>query len=318
MPSCIYFTATIDITNNNKALMEVLMPLSVHNLIVIFALLLSTGFHTVSADELPELRFAPLPLEDRKIIHEQFQGFTNYLSNTVKQQFNWVYLSDYADIIEQFSQERIDLAYLGPLPYVILKRKFPDAEPLACFREADGSPSYTCSLVTYGGSELALKDLKGVHIGLTQPYSTCGYLAVTQMLGPAGLSLDRDGNHFTYAGSHSAAALGVAQGKYDAAGVKTVIAERYAHLDLERIATSSHFPGFTLVANSRTLSPDTIAALRKALLALDPSGNPAHKKLMASWGKHIRSGAVPAEQCDYSGVDGTLDSLPWPIPGSQP
>ena len=298
--------------------MGVLMPLSVRNLMPIFALLLSAGLHAAETQESSELRFAPLPLEDRKIIHEQFQGFTNYLSDSVKQPFNWVYLTDYADIIEQFSQEQIDLAYLGPLPYVILKRQFPDAEPLACFREADGSPSYTCSLVSYGGSGLALENLKGVHIGLTQPYSTCGYLAVTQMLGRAGLALDRDGNRFTYAGSHSAAALGVAQGKYDVAGVKTVIAERYAHLDLTSVATSSHFPGFTLVANSRTVPAETIAALRQALLELDPSGKPAHKKLMASWGKHIRNGAVAAEQCDYSGVDGTLDSLPWPIPGAQP
>ena len=293
------------------------MPLSGRVLTVILSLFLYTALNAASAEAQSELRFAPLPLEDRKIIHEQFQGFTNYLSDSLNQQFNWVYLTDYADIIEQFSEEKIDLAYLGPLPYVILKRRFPDAEPLACFREADGSPSYTCSMVTYGGSELKLDSLKGVHIGLTQPYSTCGYLAVTQMLDRAGLALDRDGNRFTYAGSHSAAALGVAQGEYDVAGVKTVIAERYAHLDLKTIATSSHFPGFTLVANSRTVSAETMAALRQALLALDPAGDPADKKLMESWGKHIRSGAVPAEQCDYSGVDGTLDRLPWPIPGSR-
>jgi phosphonate transport system substrate-binding protein len=257
-------------------------------------------------------------LEDRKIIHEQFQGFSDYLSSQTKRSMEWVYLNDYADIIEQFSQDRIDLAYLGPLPYVILKRRFPGAEPLACFKEADGSPSYTCSLVTYGGSGLQLEDLKGVHIGLTQPYSTCGYLAVTQMLGRAGRGINRDGNRFTYAGSHSAAALGVARGEYDVAGVKTVIAERYAHLDLESIATSSHFPGFTLVANSRTVDPATIRALREALLDLDPKMDSAKQEMMSGWGKHIRNGAVPAEQCDYSGVDGTLDSLPWPIPGARP
>lgn len=281
-------------------------------------MLLGVVSASTSVAETRQLRFAPLPLEDRKIIHEQFQGFTDYLGAQVKRQFEWVYLGDYADIIEQFSQDRIDLAYLGPLPYVILKRRFPDAEPLACFREADGSPSYTCSLVSYGGSGLQLKDLKGVHIGLTQPYSTCGYLAVTQMLQRGDLGIDRDGNSFTYAGSHSAAALGVARGEYDVAGVKTVIAERYAHLDLETIATSSHFPGFTLVANSRTVDQETIQALREALLKLNPADDPAQRSMMSGWGKHIRNGAVAAGQCDYSGVDGTLDSLPWPIPGARP
>lgn len=264
------------------------------------------------------LRFAPLPLEDRKVIHEQFQGLVSYLGEAAGRAVQVVYLNDYSEILARFRQQEIDLAYLGPLPYVILRRDFPEAEPLVCFRDVSGAASYTCSLVAYGGSGLTTEDLEGRHVGLTQPYSTCGYLAVSEMLATAGSSLEGDGNSYEYAGSHSAAALGVVQGRYDLAGVKTAIARRYGHLDLQVLSTSRSFPGFTLVANTRTVEPTTIERLRAALLALDPSADAAVRSRVASWGDHLRQGTVPPEVCDYAGVEDAIDRVPWPIPGARP
>jgi phosphonate transport system substrate-binding protein len=263
------------------------------------------------------VRFAPLPLEERGIIYEQFKGLVDYLAEETGLLFRWVHHGDYADILGEFRAGAIDLAYLGPLPYVILRRDTPHAEPLACFRDSDGAASYTCSLVAWGADRRLPEGLSGVHVGLTQPYSTCGYLAVSQMLASAGRSLGADGNSFEYAGSHQAAALGVARGRYDVAGVKTAIARRYTHLGLETIATSSRFPGFTLVANTRTLSPDRIRRLRAALLDLDPSADAGLRARMGHWGRHIRNGAVPAARCDYAGVEAALAGLPWPIPGTE-
>ncbi|OOZ35640.1 PhnD/SsuA/transferrin family substrate-binding protein [Solemya velesiana gill symbiont] len=144
------------------------------------------------------IRFAPLPLEDKKIIHEQFRGLADYLQEATGHTLTWVHLNDYADIIEQFKADKIDLAYLGPLPYVILKRDYPPADPLGCFRDADGQANYTCSLITWGDSALTAELVSDVRIGLTQPYSTCGYLSVSQMLGEAGRKINGDGNSFSY------------------------------------------------------------------------------------------------------------------------
>lgn len=262
------------------------------------------------------IRFAPLPLEDRKIIHEQFQGLVEYLAEHTGVPVEVVHVGDYAEILERFQASEIDLAYLGPLPYVLLERSFPPAEPLACFRDESGSATYTCSLITTGESGLTLPEIKGMHIGLTQPFSTCGYLAVSQMLGEAGLALERNGNSFAYAGSHSEAALGVARGEYDLAGLKTAIAARYQHLDLHVIARSRPFPGFTLVANTESLDSDTLGRLQQALLALDPENDPADRARVRRWGRHLREGTVPASACDYDGVADLLEEIPWPIPGA--
>lgn len=288
---------------------------SAHPLLAALALVLP-ALQAAAAESV--VRFAPLPLENERVIHEQFRGLVDYLEETAGVTIRWRPLEDYGEIIARFRAGELDLAYLGPLPYVVLAREHPEAEPLGCFRDARGRARYTCSLVAWGERALAPGDVTGMRIGLTQPYSTCGYLAVSAMLGEAGRRLDGDGNRFEYAGSHSRAALGVVRGEYDVAGVKTAIAGRYRHLNLRVIATSDPYPGFTLVANGATLDPPVRRALGEALLALDPEGDPADRARVQSWGAAIRRGAVAPGECDYSGVAAALDALPWPLPGSEP
>ncbi|MCG8428522.1 MAG: PhnD/SsuA/transferrin family substrate-binding protein [Chromatiales bacterium] len=264
-----------------------------------------------------ELRFAPLPLEDKKIIHEQFQGLAGFLSGKTGHKLKMVFFRDYAKIIEAFSRDEIDLAYLGPLPYVVLKKQFEAQEPVVCFRDTHGETSYTCSLVVFEDSGLELNSLQRVHIGLTQPYSTCGYMAVSQMLEQANLSIDGDGNSFSYAGSHSKAALGVVRGEYDVAGVKTAISKRYSHMGLKTIAKSTRFPGFALIANTNTVKPEEIAAIQRALLTLAPQASEKDRKLVSRWGKQFRNGAVTPDNCNYKDVTDALTRIPWPIPGTE-
>ncbi|MBW9262755.1 MAG: PhnD/SsuA/transferrin family substrate-binding protein [Candidatus Thiodiazotropha sp. (ex. Lucinisca nassula)] len=264
-----------------------------------------------------ELRFAPLPLEDKKIIHEQFQGLASFLSGETGHKLKMVFFHDYARIIDAFGKDEIDLAYLGPLPYVVLKKQFEAQQPVVCFRDTQGEASYTCSLVVFEDSGMTLNNLRDVHIGLTQPYSTCGYLAVSQMLAHADLSIDGDGNRFSYAGSHSKAALGVVRGEYDVAGVKTAISKRYLHMGLKRIAESTHFPGFALIANTNTVKPEEIVSIRRALLTLDPQKTEKDRKRVSRWGKQFRNGAVTPDNCNYNDVADALTRIPWPIPGTE-
>jgi phosphate/phosphite/phosphonate ABC transporter binding protein len=286
------------------------------DLALVLALALGLGTSAAQAGQV--VRFAPLPLEDPRIVHEQFRGLVDFLQEQTGMEIRWVPLNDNAEIVRQFREGAIDLAYLGPLPYVMLARDDPAARALSCFRDADGETAYTCSLVANADSGLSLERLKGVRFGLTQPYSTCGYLASSQMLAAAGLTLTGDGNSFSYAGSHSAAALGVVQGKYDVAGVKTSIAGRYRHLGLDVIATSPSYPGFTLVANAATLDGPTIDRLQETVLRLDTARHPELAGRMRTWGEQIRNGTVPHSRCDFAGVAAALANLPWPIPEASP
>lgn len=256
------------------------------------------------------IRFAPVPMEGKKILHEQFFGLLGYLQEAVGRPVELIDFEDYSDLLEAFRNDQIDLAYLGPLPYALLAKSDHDVEPLACFREADGLSSYTCSLVVMGGRQLDLAHAQGLHIGLTQPFSTCGYLAVSQMLASSGRRLDDPGIRFSYAGSHTEAALGVVRGEYDLAGIKTSIAERYRHLDLRILTVSPPFPGFGVYANRRQLSADEIERLREALLRLEPVTSEAGWEQMKGWGHSLRNGAEAPSNCDYQGVLDAVESLP--------
>lgn len=256
------------------------------------------------------VRFAPLPMEGKKILREQFFGLVGLLEKTFDREVEMVEFLDYGDLLKAFHEDRVDLAYLGPLPYSLLARADEGVEPVACFREPDGKSSYTCSLVVSGAHPVDLENATELHIGLTQPYSTCGFLAVSLMLKQAGRSLEEEGIRFSYAGNHTLAALGVARGEYDLAGVKSVIAKRYRHLDLETISESQAFPGFGLYANRRQLSQEAIDHLREVLLRFDPASHEAAYSLMQRQGGSLLHGTSDPRGCGDASLKEAIDGLP--------
>ncbi len=244
------------------------------------------------------IRFAPLPMENRETVVKQYRPMVLYLEKTLNLTIEFVFTDNYADIINNFTQGKIDLAYLGPLPYVELRAKESKAEPLVHFNEASGKPMYTCAIATLADSPLQLQGLKNKTVALTQPLSTCGYLSVNGLLQEQGSSLED--NRYTYLDKHDAVALAVVRGEYDVGGLKTAIGKKYAHMGLKIVAETAPVPSFGLVANRTTLSATTIEALRDVLTKLDPFV--ADKEMLATWGENIRFGAVAASDKDYDVV----------------
>jgi phosphonate transport system substrate-binding protein len=248
------------------------------------------------------IRFAPLPLERRETVEAQFQPLAGYLFQQLGVPVTLVLLSDYAMVLEYFRQGRVDLAYLGPLPYVQLRRSFAQAHPLVMFREPSGSASYTCAVVGMLGEVQGLDDLEDRHIALTQPLSTCGFFATDLMLRRHGSALAR--NSFFYAGSHTDALLAVARGSAHLAGAKATIAWKFQKLGLTILDESEPLPGFALVANGNTLSQEQRQAIVQAMMAADQR---LREGADLGWGEPIRYGCVPAADEDYQRVRQLLE-----------
>jgi phosphonate transport system substrate-binding protein len=254
------------------------------------------------------LRFSPLPMLSEHLVKEQFLSFCSSLAELTDQNVSLIYKKDYQELLDALHNDEVDLAYLGPLPYVMARRTDNDIVPVVRFLNRQQQATYTCSLVTFGDNQPNLDSAYST-VALTQPYSTCGYLATESLLAPLQHSLSDC--PYTYVGDHEQAALSVIRGDAVLAGVKTTIARQYENLGLTIIDESPPLPGFLLVANRRTLDPATIDRLREDLLALNETvANGAKSPLQ--WGKMIRYGMIEANDKDYDPIRDLLTRFPVP------
>jgi len=239
------------------------------------------------------LTFAPLPMETPETVVKQVKPMLAHLEKATGVDIQIDYSSDYAEILQKFADGKLDLAYLGPLPYLTLRDRVSQATPLVHFKEKSGSATYTCAIVAPADAKPDLKNLKGRKVALTQPLSTCGYLSTDGLLRQAGSKLED--NLYRYLDKHDEVALAVTRGEFDLGGLKTAIGKKYAHMGLTVIAESAPLPGFALVANAKTVSKERMGQLRDALVA-------AEGDAIKTWGDNIRFGAVPAFDGDYDGL----------------
>jgi phosphonate transport system substrate-binding protein len=252
----------------------------------------------------PALRFAPLPLENREAMLRQFLPLADHLQRKLGQPVELVFHDRYDALLDAFTRGELDLALIGPLPYVRLRERHAHAVPLAHFVEADRQPTYRCALVDFAGDGVAPAALRGRELALTQPLSTCGPLAADALLRRyADFGLDQVRvRHFA---THDAVALAVVAGEHPAGTLKESIARKFATLGLRVRALSEPFPAFALVANAATLSPARRQALSRALLL-------ATAEERTAWGHDWRHGLRPARDADYAAVRRL--AMPGPLP----
>lgn len=246
------------------------------------------------AEQPAPIRFSPIPMLPKEQSIKEFTPFVSYISDQINQKISIELRMFYDDIIDDFIQGKIDLAFLGPLPYVILESRYKDITPMVTFLNSKGKSTYTCSLINFVEDSPSNTD-----IALTQPYSTCGYLMTEILLQNKNESIS-DYTHY-YIGNHRSAALSVIKGQTRYAGLKTSIAKQFEHLGVNIISTSEALPGFLLVANNKTLSPKAIAQIKEKLLALDPQ-NHSHQEAMRHWNSIIKNGSISVEDTAYDSV----------------
>jgi len=258
------------------------------------------------------LAFAPLPMENRETILKQFMPMVNYLHDKLGIDVRFEYSDSYAEILQKFRQGKIDFAYLGPLPYVALKKEYSEAVPIAHFNEASGKPVYTCAIVAMADSKVSLENLENKKVALTQALSTCGFLSTNGLLREHGSELAK--NLYRYLDKHDAVALSVVKGEYELGGLKTAIGKKYAHLGLAVLAETKPMPSFALIGNEKTLDPHIRDAIRNALTSLDATGR--DKIMLEAWGENIRYGAVAGSDGDYDAVRQLLGNTEIPEKGN--
>jgi phosphonate transport system substrate-binding protein len=216
------------------------------------------------------LRVALLPDENASTIIQNAQPLKKYLEAKLNKKVELIVTTDYSSMIEGARFGRIEVAYFGPLSYVLAKSKAPKLEPFAV-GISKGSPTYKSVLITNPASGIKkAADLKGKIMGYGDQASTSSHLIPRAMLAKAGLKAKAD-YKAVYLGAHDAVARAVQSGKVQAGGMSQAIYKRLVatkKIDPAKVVVlqeSDPIPNYPIVMQG-DLAPTVKAAIRDAFL----------------------------------------------------
>jgi len=229
-------------------------------------LLILISFHSITyAKDL--YIFSQVSTETKESSLASINPFLDYLENNIKKPVKFKYIESHKKLLEEFTKGEIDIALIGPGPFVILKKIFKDYEPIAMENEKDGKPYFRCVLTTVIDSNVTLRNIKSV--AMPDPIAVCGNMFVNSILKHQ--KSDLKNIKYEYIGNAENVALEVLAGRFDAGSTKDSIFERYEKLGLKLLFQSDLFPGRVLIANKKSLSKDDIILLKTAVLNIPHS-----------------------------------------------
>jgi phosphonate transport system substrate-binding protein len=160
-----------------------------------------------------ELSIALVPSDDTEQMISSFEPVRAYLEKSLGMTVKMYKVTDYGAVIEALRGKRIDVAWFGPMSY-ILAEKEAFAEAFAIGKHRGGTSTYKSIFVVPSDSTAkTLADLKGKSAAYVEAASTSGGLVPTYLIfKEMHVMPEKYFGKFTYAGSHDAALLAV-QGK---------------------------------------------------------------------------------------------------------
>ena len=278
-------------------------------LALVVALALGAGFLGDSAGRAEQpLLLALTPSKDPTALQEAGDELARTLTRLSGLAIRAQVASDYAGVVEALRSRRVDLAFVHPVGYVLANR---EAGCQILVRDVwQGKVAYTARFYVRVDSGIArLEDLRGKTVAFVDPASSSGYIYPMVLLVKRGLVRDRDPKTFfkeaLFAGTHEAALQSVLRGRVDAAASFDKAPELY--LKDPALAARLSFVGETPeipeagICARPGLSPDALARLKKALLAIK---GPEYASLLKQ--VYDIDGFIEASDRDYDPVRDAL------------
>jgi len=241
----------------------------------IAALVFAATAHAAPNPDPQTLKVALLPDENASTIIKNNQGLKDYLEAQLGKKVELIVTTDYSSMIEAMRHGRLDLAYFGPLSYVLARQKS-KIEPFVALK-SKGSTTYQSVLIANSTSGVnAISDIKGKNMAYGDKVSTSSHLIPKSVLAEVGLDAGSDyKEHFV--GSHDAVALAVQNGHAQAGGLsrpifESLVERKMVSLDKVKVlAYSKPFPQYPWTMRSN-LKPELKEKIRNAFLDLkDPA-----------------------------------------------
>lgn len=255
-----------------------------------------------------EITMGLIPAENAEEMVKKFEPMRAYLEKKLGEPVKVYTATDYTGVIEAMRKKRIDIAWFGPLSYVLAQQEA-GAEPFAAgVLKGTNSHTYKSIFVARCDSGIkSLKDLKGKNVAFVNPASTSGGLMPTYMIVKEfGMKPEQYFGKFAYTGSHDAAELAVKNKAVDAAAdndityPKMVAKGQISKDENCIIAESKPLPGSPLTYRG-DLKPELKAKIKDAILN-------AHKDIQVT-GYGELSHYVEVTPADYQMVRDMVKEL---------
>lgn len=241
----------------------------------LFGLLLPAFVQAAPDPDPQTLKVALLPDENASTVIKNNQGLKDYLEAQLGKKIELIVTTDYSSMIEAMRHGRLDLAYFGPLSYVLARQKS-EIEPFAALK-VKGSTTYQSVVIANISSGVkAIGDIKGKNMAYGDKVSTSSHLIPKSVLAEQGLNAGHDyEEHFV--GSHDAVAMAVQNGHAQAGGLsrpifESLVERKIVSLDKVKVLQySKPFPQYPWTMRSN-LKPELKEKIRSTFLNLkDPA-----------------------------------------------
>ena len=227
-------------------------------------------------------------------LQNRFLPLAHYLSKSLGMTVRVRVGRNYAEHVDEIGNDRIDIAYFGPISYVHMVEKY-GSKPLLARLERNGKAALVGHIVVPDNSPLRhVTELRGKAFAFGDPESTMSTVVPQAVLAAAGITLG-DLSHYANYRGHSNVALAVLSGQMDAGAIKSEVYEDFSELGLRSLARMPEVSKHLFVARG-DMPPLLVEKIRMLLLGIadDPEGMLALKALHRD-----ATGLVPVSDRDY-------------------
>ncbi len=205
----------------------------------------------------------------------RYKPLQEYLANKTGIDIKLTILPRYGNIIEQFTQRRLDAAFWGSFTGAMAIKKL-GVEPVARPLLLDGSSTYRGYVFVKKTSKIRnVADMRGKTVAFVEKATTAGYIFPIAYFRENGVpAIEGYFKEYYFTGSHDAAILAVLNGDANIGTAKSTIfdlvARRDARVDrdLMVLAQSPRVPSNGLGVG-RTVTSEIKAQLKNALIGMD-------------------------------------------------
>lgn len=223
------------------------------------------------------LTIGVIPSEDTEQVAATFEPIAAYVGEELGVEAELYTATDYSGIIEAMRSGEAEVAWLGPLSYVLAaQRANAEAVAVQLTEEGTENPTYQSFIITQRDSDVqSLQDLQDGSFAFVDPTSTSGNLFPRKAFTDAGMNPDEDLAEATFAGGHDASALAVANGDVDAGAVasttyESMVAEGILSEDQVRIVWESDPIPESPIAVRGDLSQEAKDRIGRAFISMRP------------------------------------------------